>query len=96
MFHAVDHVRGQLNTLRNESEFKVLFQDVTNLCQKYDITPVTLPRQRRPPLRYSGSGESHLHETAEDHFRSAFCQAVDTALSQLTFRLDRDSIAMRT
>ena len=61
---------------------------------------MTLPRQRRLPLRYTDSGEAHVHETPEvrltRHFSSAFYQVVDPAMNQLTMRLDRVSFGMRT
>jgi hAT family C-terminal dimerisation region len=96
MFAASELVKAQLIALRTDDHFKLLFENVLQLCIKYNLDPVTLPRQRRPPLRYAGSGESHAHETAEGHFRAAFYQAVDTALNQLNLRINKDSIGMRT
>jgi hypothetical protein len=95
MLEAAELVKARLISFRTDDHFKTLFNDALQHCERYNIDPPSLPRQRRPPQRYSGSGEAHVHETAEDHFRSLFYQAVDTALNQLNIRLDKKAPGLK-
>lgn len=95
MIEAAEVVKAQLVLLRTGEHFKVLFAEVQQLCTQYRLDPVDLPRQRRPPLRYSGLAEPLAHDTAEGHYRAAYYQAVDTAASQLALRVDRKAADMR-
>ena len=82
--------------LRTDQQFKLLFKDVLNLCIQYKLDPVSLPRQRRPPSRFTGSGEPHVSDSAESHFRASFFLAVDTAVTQLSTRFDKKSPGLQS
>ena len=62
------------------------------LCQDLDLPLPTVPRQRRPPKRYTGLSATHVWTTADDYFRSHFFQLVDTAVSQLKLRYEQPGL----
>src|SRR6186997_2875770 len=82
--------------LRTDQQFKLLSKDVLNLCIQYKLDPVSIHRQRRPPSRFTGSGEPHVSDSAESHFRASFFLAVDTAVKQLSTRFDKKSPGLQS
>ena len=65
---------------------QALFEEAVKLCRETDVPLPELPRQRRPPRRFSGPAPAHAWTTAEEYFRSQFFQVVDTAVNQLKVR----------
>ena len=96
MIQAVDAVKSQLLLLRTEEAFAELFSAVAVLSEHHQLDPVVLPRQRRPPSRYTGNAPAHRSETPEDHYRAAFFMAIDTAVRQLSDRFDHSKPALQT
>jgi len=76
--------------------FDTLFDDVSAIVEQHSIDPITLPRQRRPPSRFTGHGEAYRAQTAQEHFRAAFFACVDTAVNQLSERLDKTKPGPKT
>jgi len=64
------------------------------LCRESetDVPLPELPRQRRPPRRFSGLAPAHAWTTAEEYFRSQFFHVVDTAVNQLKVRYDQPGL----
>jgi len=96
MLEAAKLVEDQLLQLRTTAVFDKLFDDVSAMVEQHSIDPVTLPRQRRPPTRVTGHGEAYRAQTPQEHFRPAFFACVDTAVNQLSDRLDRNKPGLKT
>ena len=61
---------GALNDLRCEDKYQALFEEAVKLCRETDVPLPELPRQRRPPRRFSGPAPAHAWTTAEEYFQS--------------------------
>ena len=83
---------GALNDLRCGDKYQALFEEAVKLCRETDVPFPELPRQRRPPRRFSGPAPAHAWTTAEEYFRSQFFQVVDTAVNQLKVRYDQPGL----
>jgi len=81
MISAMKMTVGALNDLRCEDKYQALFEEAVKLCRESetDVPLPELPRQRRPPRRFSGPAPAHAWTTAEEYFRSQFFHVVDTA-----------------
>ena len=72
------------------TKYQALFEEAVKLCRETDVPLPELPRQRRPPRRFSGPAPAHAWTTAA--FRSQFFQVVDTAVNQLKVRYDQPGL----
>jgi len=74
--------------------YQALFEEAVKLCRESetDVPLPDLPRQRRPPRRFSGPAPAHAWTTAEEYFRSQFFLVVDTAVNQLKVRYDQPGL----
>ena len=88
MLQAVDAVKLQLSQVRSDEQFTALFTEVNATVAQLDLKTISLPRQRRPPSRYSGAGSSHVAASAEQHYKAEYFQFIDAALVQLGVRFD--------
>ena len=72
MINAMKMTVGALNDLRCEDKYQALFEEAVKLCRESetDVPLPELPRQRRPPRRFSGPAPAHAWRTAEEYFRS--------------------------
>jgi len=96
MLEAAKLVEGQLTQLRTAEMFDKIYGDVSTMIEQHDIYPVTLPRQRRPPGRFTGQAEAYRAQTAQEYFRAAFFACIDTAVNQLSERLDKNSPGLKS
>lgn len=96
MLEAVEKVSDELMKLRTNEQFQLLYDDVSAFVTEHHLEPISLPRQRRPPKRISGTGEAHVAQTAEDHFRPIYFTVLDTAYQQLRQRLNKNTPGMET
>ena len=92
MISAMKMTVGALNDLRSEDKYQALFEEAVKLCCETDVPLPELPRQRRPPRRFSGQAPAHAWTTAEEYFRSQFFQVVDTTVNQLKVRYDQPGL----
>jgi hypothetical protein len=96
MFQAVEAINTQLWALRTEQQFNNLFDGANAMAEQLDIEPVSLPRQRRPPSRYTGPAQAYQADTAQDHFRSVYFTVIDRALAELNNRFDKSAQGFET
>jgi len=96
MLEAAKLVEDQLSQLRTTEVFDKLYDDVSAMVEQHSIDPISLPRQRRPPNRFTGHGEAYRAQSPQEHFRAAFFACVDTAVSQLSERLDKNKPGLKT
>ena len=65
MDNLVDHIKSQLQDLRNDDFFHNEFEKCSQKCVSLGVDSAAIPRKRRPPSRFTGYGEAHVAETAE-------------------------------
>jgi len=92
MLNAVDEVKAELTAMRTSSAFDSLLDDVTERQERLDLVPVDVPRQRRPPRRFTGPASSHAATSVSDHYRPIFFGLLDSAITQLTERFTGDGL----
>jgi len=96
MLQAVETVEAQLSQFRSEEKFHQIFTSVNDNITQFDLKPIRLPRQRRPPRRQSGPAVAYAAPTAEIHYRTEYLAFVDTAIGQLRTRFNPDSPGLST
>ena len=94
MLEAVNIVIRQLNAMRTEESFSAVFLKVSKVIEENHLEPISLPRQRRPPARLSGSAAAHRYATAEEQYRAEYFAFIDEAVHQLLSRFDADKTGL--
>lgn len=92
MMKAVDVLKNSLARLRREEDFAILFKRAEDRAKELDLEEIVAPRVRRPPKRFAGTGAIFSAESPEQHFRMEFFKIIDTALMQLSSRIEQDGI----
>jgi hAT family C-terminal dimerisation region len=59
-----------------------------------DLEEVAAPRKRRPPKRFTGPAEAFSPDSAFQYYKLEYFKVIDTALTQLTDRLNQDGLAV--
>jgi len=60
-----------------------LLNDTALSVKDLDLEDVQVPRQRKPPKRYTGDGVPHVATTVEDYYRPQYFLLVDNAVQNL-------------
>ena len=84
---AVDEVKGELAVLRSDEEFEAVLAETIEQQERLDLHPIEIPRQRRPPARYTGlqlPAPSPLQ--SPEHYRPIYVALADHAITELTDR----------
>lgn len=92
MLKAMKVTNGHLQGLRCAAKFREIFDDTESLCKTLDLPLPTLPRQRRPPARFSGPGAAHQAQRPEDYYRTQYFQCIDAAHMALKRRYDQPGL----
>jgi len=96
MVQAVIAVKSQLLLQCTEQQFDELYSSVTLTCEEHGLDAITLPRRRRPPPRFTGNADAHHSDTPQAHYRSAFFAVIDSAVTQLCDRFDKEKPRVET
>lgn len=91
MLIAIDETLSGLRDLRDDMAFDHLLAETTHYVAEMDLEELQVPRQRKPPKRYTGSAESHVATTICDYYRPQYFLLIDTAIQQLTDRFHSNS-----
>lgn len=86
MIDAVSEVKTELTAMRTDAAFAALLDGVIQRQQTMDLVPVDVPRQRRPPRRFTGPAPSCTATSVSDHYRPIYFSLLDNAVEQLTER----------
>lgn len=68
---AVDYVKTALQEKRTEGRFEQIFDRATELVTSLNISPVEMPRIRRPPKRLAGEAPAHAPAASVDYLPDA-------------------------
>ncbi|MEO0687991.1 MAG: hypothetical protein AAFY76_23775, partial [Cyanobacteria bacterium J06649_11] len=91
-----------LQNMRTDDDFKLFFDLVIKKADKLDIEEPKMPRKGRKPkyliLQYvkghektSNDTEAYYPQTAADHYRSIYYDAVDTVIMAIKDRFEQPS-----
>ena len=61
MLEAVKTVKQEILSSRTEVSFHSLFAATVESAAELDLEPIVLPRQRKPPKRFTGPAAAHHH-----------------------------------
>ena len=80
-----------LQSIRNEESFDAFYDVVLIKVKEYPvIAEPTVPRKRRAPARYEmGDAEPTYPDTARDHYRKIYFEAVDHLISSIKERFNQ-------
>jgi len=93
MIDAVSEIKTELTAMRTDAAFEALLDAVIQRQQAMDLVPVDVPRQRRPPRRFTGPAPSHTSTTVCEHYRPIYFSLLDNAVGQLTERFSSVGLA---
>ena len=77
-----------LKRIRNEHRFKMLWEAAVSCANILDLNKPKLPRKRKVPSRFDGSGAHYHPSKPEDTYRQVFYEAIDCVLMGLTTRFE--------
>ena len=89
---AVDLIVNDLRKLRDDDVFQQMFGNVNLVLEANNLEHISLPRQRRPPARLTGSAAAYVAPSALDHYRAIFFTLLDTTITQLQARFHQASM----
>lgn len=91
MKSAVDHILQSLDMKRKDiNHYNKLFNEGSEKCKELDLNEFQLPRQRKPPKRFSGPAASFQHQTVEQYFLVEYYKLIDTASSKLNDNVNQE------
>jgi hypothetical protein len=95
MMECVQLVATELSLLRSDTKFDELLTKCNLDAAQYGLKPLTVPRFRRPPARFTGTSEAYSAASVHDHYKPQFFQLIDTAISGLEQRFT-GSVSLQT
>ena len=85
-----------MTELRSNEQFSRIFSASEALVLDADLDPISLPRRRRPAVKFCGPAEAYHADTVDSHFRQQFYSVIDTALNELAERFDVNKGGLKT
>jgi len=86
MLVAVGETLSGLRDFREDKAFDKLLADAVEAVAELDLEELKVPRQRKPPKRYTGAAAAHVATTVCDYYRPLYFLLVETAIQQLKER----------
>ena len=72
MLEAVKTVKQEILSTGTEESFHSLFAATVESAAELDLEPIVLPRQRKPPKRFTGPAAAHHHTSAEEYYTEPY------------------------
>ncbi|XP_051797058.1 zinc finger MYM-type protein 1-like [Acanthochromis polyacanthus] len=91
---AVCKVQSTLNGKRSDEAFQSLFEEASTVVNSLDLEPITMPRVRQPPKRYSGESSGFGPKTPAEFYRVEFYKVLDTIHTQFTERFQQGGLSI--
>jgi len=88
MLEAVKTVKQEYSVAEQKKSFHSLFAATVESAAELDLEPIVLPRQRKPPRRFTGPAATHHHTSAEEYYRALHYSFIDATVQQLDDRVD--------
>ena len=84
-----------LESLRNESEFKRVWDESMKICTANDIDEPKERRKRKVPLRFGGGNIGAANSTIQDEYReNSFYAVLDNIITSIKERFDNNYLAI--
>jgi len=77
-----------LRQARSADRFKTIWDAAVSSAEVNELDGPELPRQRKVPARFTGSGQHHFAATPEDHYRKLYFEAMDSLIVGLDTRFE--------
>jgi hypothetical protein len=90
MLEAVSETLSSLRYLRDDIAFEQLITDTEQVIAENKLEELKVPRQRKPPQRYTGDAIAHVATTVCEYYRPLYFLLLDTAIQQLEERFHRN------
>ncbi|PIK46812.1 putative zinc finger MYM-type protein 1-like [Apostichopus japonicus] len=90
---AVSIYKRYLQNLRSEEAFDNLFERCVTESEKFNCSPPSMPRRRRPPRRIDGDTEPTRWNTAQEYYRYQVYQVLDCCMMALDERLNAETLS---
>jgi len=87
MLESTKAVKVLLQKLRMESNFDDIMKKVENKITKMNLEPLSIPRIKQVPKRFTGSAEAYQPKTISDYFRVHYYKILDIGIQQLDDRI---------
>ena len=78
MLEAAKMVKQEILSRRTDERFHCLYTTIVQSVEELDLEPIVLPRQRKPPKRFTGPATAHHHTSAEEYYRTVSVSFLDT------------------
>jgi hypothetical protein len=84
-----------LESLRNEYEFKRVWDESMKICTANDIDEPKERRKRKVPLRFGGGNIGAANSTIQDEYReNSFYAVLDNIITSIEERFDNNYLAI--
>ena len=79
-----------LQSLRNDSNFKLFWRKAEITRQKLNVNDPVLPRKRKLPRRFEdGNAEPEFSSDCKQHFHQQYFEVIDLIVNSITGRFDQ-------
>lgn len=95
MMECVQVVADELSLLRCGNKFEKVLERCNLDASRLGLEPLSVPRIRKPPARFTGSAEAHSAVTVSDYCKPQFFELIDTATLGLAQRFT-ESVGLQT
>lgn len=91
MIKSVSTTVSEIKALRTEEEFDVLLEATVTNQENCNIETFKIPRQRKPPARFTGRAASTVATTITEHYRPIYFSLLDEASTKLEDRFEKSA-----
>ena len=89
---AVDAAKIFFKRTRSDETFDKFYEKLVSTARKHSIGEPELPRQRRRPVHYENSSNTHVFTTPVSYYRKIFFEACDLLHGELEQRFSSQHI----
>ena len=86
MLEVVQIVKDELMASRSDASFQCLLESLVHMQVDLDLDPLEVPRQRKPPARFTGPAASTVASSVTEHYRPLYFALLDSAVTHLNVR----------
>nr|CAD7261733.1 unnamed protein product [Timema shepardi] len=89
---AIEIVSSSLQRLRENDEFLLIWGEANKIIVTNNLQPLSLPRQKKPPMRYTSPATAFTSTSVEDYLHHEYFAIIDTAVGGLKSRFDQEGL----
>nr|CAD7571848.1 unnamed protein product [Timema californicum] len=92
LMQAIEIVSSSLQRLRENDEFLLIWGEANKIIVTNNLQPLSLPRQKKPPMRYTSPATAFTSTSVEDYLHHEYFAIIDTAVGGLKSRFDQEGL----